>query len=96
MKERPSYKELRKDTAFIEVNPKSNKSVTVLLSRALQTWKEDDVEEIVKAISRHAPRQAFWQDEVDKDWTAGEVECLDLPEGAGSFRSPSVAPRHLR
>ena len=26
----------------------------------------------------------------------GEVECLDLPEGAGSFRSPSVAPRHLR
>ena len=26
----------------------------------------------------------------------GEVECLNLPEGAGSFRSPSVAPRHLR
>ncbi len=26
----------------------------------------------------------------------GKVECLNLPEGAGSFRSPSVAPRHLR
>ena len=26
----------------------------------------------------------------------GKVEILGLPEGAGSFRSPSVAPRHLR
>ena len=26
----------------------------------------------------------------------GKVESLGLPEGAGSFRSPSVAPRHLR
>ena len=26
----------------------------------------------------------------------GKVESLGLPEGADSFRSPSVAPRHLR
>ena len=26
----------------------------------------------------------------------GKVESLGWPEGAGSFRSPAVAPRHLR
>ena len=40
-----------------------------------------------------------WPGESFQDLLAaagGKVESLGLPEGAGSFRSPSVAPRHLR
>ena len=40
-----------------------------------------------------------WPGESFEDLLAaagGKVESLCLPEGAGSFRSPAVAPRHLR